>query len=111
MNTKFTKGEWFIERYHTMLDVSVVGKGSICTVDTDHVMDECMIDPTPEQVANANLIAAAPEMYTEISHLMHELNHVIEAYNKVVKDPSEFFDAESCHKAQILLAKARGEIT
>ena len=118
MNTKFTKGEWFIERYHTMLDVSVVGKGSICTVDTDHVMDECMIDPTPEQVANAHLIAAAPDMYAMVESLSHELNMAIDEIN-TMRDihhtdnltPADHWDKESLHDAQLTLAKARGEIT
>ena len=94
-NTKFTKGAWFVERYHTMLDVSVVGFGSICTVDTDYVMSECMIDPSPEQEANANLIAVAPDMY----------NAMYEFIGSACDD-----DIESAREIFIgILKKARGE--
>ena len=106
MNTKFTKGEWFIERYHTMLDVSVVGKGAICTVDTDHVMDECMIDPTPEQEANANLIASAPDMYEmikEVADMQKQwYGYGMDTHIKLAK---------MAKKMELILAKARGEIT
>ena len=107
MNTKFTKGEWFIERYHTMLDVSVVGKGSICTIDTDHVMDECMIDPTPEQEANAHLIAAAPDMYAEIQSDIEKLKASLDADGL---GSMFYLDIKVIieHK-ELLLTKARGE--
>jgi hypothetical protein len=100
MKTKFTEGPWWVSRSNEI--------GTVPTMDVKIVSRVSGANPE-EAKANGYLIARAPEMYTEISHLIHELNHVIEAYNKVVKDPSEFFDAESCHKAQILLAKARGE--
>ena len=101
--TKFTKGPWVAKGANPSRIYGMVREDK-----------ESMVAATgsvnADSGANAHLIAAAPDMYTEITHLIHELNFVIEAYNKKVKDPSEFFDAESCHKAQVLLAKARGEL-
>jgi hypothetical protein len=106
MKTKFTEGEWFIERYHTMLEISVKGGGCICTVDTDHVMNECMIDPTPEQEANAHLIAAAPDMYKMIETLIGNY--------QVAASVADHEGYETCYMqdeilAKLLLTKARGE--
>ena len=103
MKANFTKGEWFIERYHTMLDVSVVGHGAICTVDTDHVLQECMIDPTPEQEANAHLIAAAPDMYKMVSKVLEMqkqwYGYGVDTHMKL---------ADMAKEMELLLAKARG---
>ena len=99
----FTRGEWFVEEYHTMLDISVVEHGGVCTVHTDTAMREHLIDPTPEQAANAHLIAAAPDMYRMLSKLSMYVNGFDDGG----------VDFKSCEQVandiQKLLAKARGE--
>ena len=107
MKTKFTKGDWFVERYHTMLDISVKDGGCICTVDTDTVMNKCTIIPTPEQEANAHLIASAPGMYKSLKRQrigllnLIDLNLVAESHYESVRHEVSLIDNE--------LAKARGE--
>lgn len=106
-NEKFTQGEWFVEEYHTMLDISVVEHGGVCTVHTDTAMREHLIDPTPEQAANAHLIASAPDMYREIES---DIDTLIE-FIKTLKEHSNdwLFYTSELDRKEMLLAKARGE--
>jgi len=69
MKTSFTKGEWFIEDYDSMLEITSKGHGSICTVECSYQLEEMLIDPTDEQQANAHLISAAPDMYKALEAL------------------------------------------
>ena len=70
-----------------------------------------------EERANAHLIAASPDMYAMVESLSHELNMAIDEIN-TMRDihhtdnltPADHWDKESLHEAQVLLAKARGEI-
>lgn len=82
---KFTKGEW------------VVKHGSGCKVYSGNTLI-CLIKHAPNQShghqPNAPLIAAAPEMY---DYLFHMIEH------DVINDPSIEREVKS------LLAKARGE--
>ena len=60
---KFTKGDWEVDKsYHTMLMVSG-GDVPVCEIQCRTENDTCTTMPTEEEKANANLIAAAPEMY------------------------------------------------
>ena len=85
----FTKGEWHIENYATILDVSASGHGSICSVECDY--REYLITPTDEQKANAHLIAAAPSMYVMLESI------------------SKGMDVWSIEEVKLLITKARGE--
>lgn len=63
---KFTKGEWSIDTTYTTFLCISIGAHSIAEVDSDVGEAFCgsyEIAPTVEQLANAHLIAAAPEMY------------------------------------------------
>ncbi len=85
---KFTQGEWSV--YYGLVVINRVHYEFRNTHD-------------------AHLIAAAPEMYMALKQTNEELAFMIERYNRRVKDPANFIDAETCHKNQVLLAKARGE--
>lgn len=66
-DSKFTKGEWYIEKnYITTLEVSSA-LADICSVECDY--REFQIVPTDEQRANAHLIASAPDMYKMIERV------------------------------------------
>jgi len=79
--TKFTEGEW-------VADYGTVSCGDIAIADCELNS----ISYTPTEVANAHLIAAAPEMYHELQNLLHDSMDCDE-YNRIEK----------------LLSKARGE--
>lgn len=82
METKFTKGEWKVERF-------VNNKGFEISFNDD---GEVVADYVHEE-ADAHLIAAAPEMYEMLARCAREL-----ARNG--------YETETVHE---LLAKARGE--
>jgi len=104
---KFTKGEWLIlpleddKEYIRIRGTVLGGRYKIANV-TDlkfhHDGKEWCKRERGESLANANLIAAAPDMYElldEVSHVLgHELNPTSKTYIKAIKE---------------LLAKARGE--
>ena len=87
--TKFTKGEWSVE------DGRVVVCGDFKIAYSYSGLSVPFIEHIK---TNANLIAAAPEMYEmldEVSNVLgHELNPTNKSYIKAIKE---------------LLAKARGE--
>lgn len=107
MNTKFTKGEWFIEDYETMLDVSVKGGGSICTVKCGYQLSECLIDPTKEEQANAHLIASAPALYKSLERQRTGLINLIEL--SLISDSNIEGVRHEISLIDNELAKARGE--
>ena len=107
MNTYFTKGEW---------SISFVGDYTYIDSHTGLTIAEVFdMEGSPH---NANLIAASPDMYAMVESLSHELNMAIDEIN-TMRDihhtdnltPADHWDKESLHDAQVLLAKARGEIT
>jgi len=61
----------------------------------------CEIDPTPEAVANAHLIAAAPEMLEQIKNLVH-----------IVSDKEEipWWLSDLIEEGRYLIEKAKGEL-
>ena len=93
-DTKFTKGEWFIENNFCTLDVSSKVNGIVCSVECSYQLSEQLIDPTDEEQANAHLIAAAPDMYAMLDLLVKQ---------DVINDVS--LEREVIQ----LLSKARGE--
>jgi len=107
--TKFTKGEWFIghsedEWKALSIDVKcehgLVEIASISGIEVD-CREECV-----ESTANANLIAAAPEMYAEIESEIEFLRELrSEAHTPYM---AQLFDERMAGKEK-LLAKARGE--
>ncbi len=112
MNTKFTKGEWYQYANSKGLGVGVSGMG-ICELE----YSDSIIISKSENEANAHLIAAAPDMYRVIDELSSELYTLILEVNlhrsRVINSQTEtepdYWDAQSVHEAELLLAKARGE--
>ena len=109
-NANFTKGVW---RCHaTSPDGAVV----LCGENHNFISGKDVIYMN-ENVDDANLIAAAPEMYAMIESLTGELaSAIIEAnlwrnrlINLTTENPPDLIDGQTCHEAQLLLAKARGE--
>jgi hypothetical protein len=109
--TKFTKGPWKKDQRNESLmgeegkTVGIYGCGLTGVTKTE------------ESVANSTLIAFAPEMYSTIRELFLELSMAIDEVNTmrdtyIVHDtyPADHWDKQSCHDAEILLAKARGEL-
>ena len=84
---KFTKGPWFIDH-------------DLCIMTSSDIEDESMIcDLMPvelndNEIANAHLIAMAPEMYEMLNSIENDANQI----------PPFLWD-----KIQAVLAKARGE--
>ena len=113
--TKFTKGNWYIDdSYVTFLSIQSE-KGNIAEVDCD--FSRGRIDPTNEHTANAHLIAAAPELYamleaalSEMHSLINEVNgRIMSNINSLTETPPDLHDGQTLHEIQLLLAKARGE--
>ena len=100
--TKFTKGEWRVEGDSMSVGSNYRGKFYVTSNCFDGDIDDA-------SKANAHLIARAPNLYHALKSTTEELAFVIDRYNKKVKDPAHFIDAETCHRNQIELAKARGE--
>ena len=103
---KFTKGEWCIrtsKQIEAKCIVHYVNGGKM---------------PLSEGIANANLITCAPEMYRMIEILNIELHSaLVEANlwrNRLINlstvTPPDLLDFQTCSDAELLLAKARGEL-
>ena len=106
MNTKFTKGEWLYRKKDSCIH----------DIERDDIVC-CVMQSTPQDSANAHLIAAAPDMYKMIDDLTIELKHAIDEVNgsrmmqinSQTETPPDMWDMQSLHEAQLLLKKARGE--
>ncbi|CAM0056744.1 hypothetical protein VPHF89G1_0055 [Vibrio phage F89 g1] len=81
---KFTKGPWFVDHgFCIIISSDVTGEPMICDLMPAELNDN--------EMANAHLIAVAPEMYEILSEINYQLGSV---YGDRIND---------------LLAKARGE--
>ena len=117
-NTKFTKGPWIanyggsIGHVKALRNVSTHNTPTVarCDVLTLTVSDD-------EKKANAQLIAEAPELYKMVEQLTSELAFAIKEanlwrkrlINLTTENEPELLEGQTCHEAQILLAKIRGE--
>lgn len=93
--TKFTKGPWSVDGWHTS---AVIAKLS----DLTYVrVAECDTKdfPNPDWKANAHLIAAAPELYEALEELMRA---------EAVLDDDNAVLIAARQKAAAALARARG---
>ncbi len=101
--TNFTKGEWKVDAtYSTFININT---DSACIADVDvegSIYSE-------EELANAALIAAAPDMYKVIEELCAE----VESLDDIIygdRGCGEIQEPlESVVKARAILKKARGE--
>jgi len=99
---KHTPGPWKIDTsYATMLVIGSEGGVSIAEVDCAmSMMDfETRIDPIEEEQANANLIAAAPE-------LLNIAERLLTYYEPSETRPEAIFKLDT---AREVIAKAKGE--
>ncbi len=96
--TKFTKGEWKSSGYAVLSDGVKVASTGFSSVDFDD-----------EELANAHLIAAAPEMYKIIEGLCVEAENLDDIIygDRGCGEAQE--PLESVVKARAILKKARGE--
>jgi len=96
---KFTKGDWVIQEGDTFVDGSNIAselrEGMIPIVEVKYAYldDEEMTEIETEQLANAHLISAAPQMYRMLETLINRYPNSPHIQDPVIK----------------LLAKARGE--
>lgn len=99
-NEKFTSGKWEAVIYsgNHRLDV---------WSGDDRIYQNTSITDLEEEVANAHLIAAAPDMYREIESEIQELKDAMKHYPVDSNDYEHANDLID-HKEK-LLAKARGE--
>lgn len=107
--TKFTKGGWVArtEKFGGMqIGLVYVNGGGFNVSDA------------PDAIANAHLIAAAPEMYAMLEMGLSEMHGLINEVNdqrmsrihSQMQTPPDLHDGQTLHEIQMLLAKARGEL-
>ncbi|PHR55936.1 MAG: hypothetical protein COA43_14550 [Robiginitomaculum sp.] len=95
--TEFTKGPWVMDKR----DECLIGKFGYEVVVYNHGLTGG--HKTDERVANAHLIAEAPDMYTMLNNINESINdckNEIELANKITS---------MCHDIDQLLKRARGE--
>ena len=88
MKEKFKKGKWEVDSSCTAFYISS-NEVPVCEIDL------IITEPTEEQMANAHLIAAAPEMYETLLKISNEMG---------------CFHGVDTESIDLLLAKARGEL-
>ncbi len=94
--TNFTPGPW---------ETNDLGKGNaviVQPVDTS-LPPICFVDRQPNVFDNANLIAAAPEMYEALNDAQEELRLIR------MKDTNAVYDPTVRIRIEIALAKAEGK--
>ena len=106
--SKFTPGPWFSNRQRVYwkkpdkdLPRGTLPNGLICTCKSAEDWPEC----DAEARENANLIAAAPDMYSALEEILADLDTFPQVAPGV--DHPEIFDLKL--KLRKLLRKARGE--
>lgn len=120
MSAKFTKGEWAIcdgDSHSKEVTITTEERENSLTVPICEMDIRFTGDIGLEQVANAHLIAAAPEMYAmletvqrEIASLIDEVNDQRLSHVNILSERQpDLCDQETVHDIQVLLAKARGE--
>jgi hypothetical protein len=97
MSTKHTPGPWFYTGKHHDCEVRYVGRNREDRFDTE--IATLYLGKGEEQIANANLIAAAPE-------LLAALQEVFVIGDTLVSD---VYGYEFKEKARAAIAKATGE--
>jgi hypothetical protein len=110
----FTKGPWSQKESY---DIEIRNDNElVCNIPTWDP-DNTGYNVCTEVAANANLIAAAPDMLEALESTNKELQSVITKLNQMLKknispydlDEPEYYDMQTCHENQVLIAKAKGE--
>ena len=98
MGTKFTKGEWEVYTTEIYPEIGIEGRGLASTHENPYVNDDGIDED--EAIANAHLIAAAPDMYELLCRL------------KSINAPQEYIlddEFDAICSINDVLDKARGE--
>ena len=116
-DTKFTPGPW----QYVHIEFLTASGHYITTATDNNVFDEKWVAKvrsvdadcndfvlTEESVANANLIAAAPDLYAALKGLLDAYTQSDESYCDCREDHGEGFPCPACI-GRAALAKARGE--
>lgn len=103
--TKFTSGPWLVSKeYSTMLMVSGKDGSDVCEVEVFASDPDtgCFV-ANEEEIANANLISSAPELY-------QALDKILQAhYKNEQMGFGGFLDMDEADDARAALVKARGK--
>ena len=96
---EYTKGEWKIKRFDTICSASIFASGE-CVAD---IISDVEDGPTlDESLANANLIAAAPDMYEALKATEYTMS----------VDPSELMEHPiTASMVREAIAKAEGKVS
>jgi hypothetical protein len=103
MTAKHTPGPWRI--FTTMDGTKLIGIGDS---NGEGIIDAgfgVWREGDPEAIANARLIAAAPDLVDALEELLDACNELNDAYN------SRMIDPHAMSSARAALAKAKGEKT
>jgi hypothetical protein len=101
--TKFTKGSWYINDCGIHWNNPDLKHLEVCYSEIGEVICD-----TVYTEADANLIAAAPEMYDEIKIEIEELQEFISTLNHMSGD--WLYYSSRLDRKEALLAKARGDL-
>lgn len=102
--TKHTPGPWAVQRYANYIGFGVYAHGRGCIAERWY--DKQQDEPYgPEILANARLIAAAPDLLLALEDLVNE----IRAYSSPECDDEGAIGAEELKAADAAIAKAKGE--
>jgi hypothetical protein len=107
--SKHTPGPWFVTGNMTLYVEARIGGGL--------VQEVAAVGPTeadsgygPQQRANADLIAAAPDLLEALTQCRAELLAMIDMHNQQDEDDGSWlYDYQTVVEADAAIAKARGE--
>ena len=127
--SEFTKGEWSIlpeeddKDYIRIRGTVWGGRYKIANVIClEHRNSDKSVEwrerDRKESMVNARLIAAAPELYSALESTSRELEWCIDYINNHMRknisasdfQPPDYYDHQTCHENQELLAKIKGDL-
>jgi hypothetical protein len=99
----YTKGEWKVEEDNLGCKNIIVDKQEIFSIggDTNEIGYTTGLSNEEQDLANAHLIAAAPEMYEALKEMVRHFNQDV---------LNTYFDNKTLNPAKQALAKAEGKI-
>lgn len=113
-NSKHTPGPWHIIRRPDIHPNPFVGPDRelpYCNNGVPFAKFICQVDGTPDGSADANarLIAAAPEMYSELNNLYSIICVNMQKLNDIMPEPDKTYLRETIDNVCTLLARIDGE--
>tara|TARA_R110000772_G_scaffold225533_1_gene336162 strand:+ start:330 stop:647 length:318 start_codon:yes stop_codon:yes gene_type:complete len=105
METKFTKGPW------TVRDFGPHDNNSELTrLEINYGIDQECICDTVYELPDAHLIAAAPELYEELTEAAAGMTVILDEYRDKIRPHWVVSMEEDIARFSAVLAKARGEL-